>query len=354
MQCKSVYSLTDRHTQCKLFSENDKYCVLHNNKDIKIDYKPENELKNYRISKKPVSYINVLSPNIINNITMPDSFFKNKSKVEKINSSYFAKAFETHECDLRIKLIILDKEHKADDTLAHLIGPVFYNILDSVDDIDPVTFDTFWKVVDNKKIDVYKNRYFLFSYFDNSNRLRCLTIFTLYDMYKNNQYIHPITCEELSQDNITRAEKLISIYTNELNLFSLMNIDSDNTPEVNLENKTTSLFSSFNKYNIYFEDNWFLKISSINNLKKILSESIILIKNNLSDNKEVIEVVNKKLKLDNSDVINTKLEILSLWEDVVNLIDLTKNQLPVWIIGYVLSMFEKDILLKYPTINNIV
>ncbi|RYX78500.1 hypothetical protein EON71_01125, partial [bacterium] len=228
------------------------YCLLHAGKR-QIDYVPEHELKNYRPQQKTAKFINALSsitfvlPNFGADKKQTNCNTTNgkKENTASIKQNYNT-TFENNEADLKIKLLILTNEYKSNNILDNLIGPVFYSITDCEDEMDPVTFDIFWKIIDGVKVDIYKNKYFLFSYYDSTKLLRCLTVFTLFDMYTSNNFIHPTTMEPIPDEDIIRAKFLIKIYSIELNLFSTSINDDSLITQVQL--KTTNLFASFNKY----------------------------------------------------------------------------------------------------------
>ncbi len=200
------------------------------------------------------------------------------------------------EDELEMKLLILANEDEYSEKISNLIGPVFSDITLSEDQEDPITFDQIWEYVDGKKIPSKINKYYLFSYHDSKNKIRCMTIFSIYNMLQTENYLHPSTLEEIPQKDIDRAKELIELYSEKINLFTNSS-EHEMTPEYAMKNKIGKLFKKFHIHSIYFEDKWLLAVDNKSDLYKIITETRKLVTNN-------VKTINPSLK--NLDLFKNK------------------------------------------------
>uniref|UniRef100_A0A6C0LTZ4 Uncharacterized protein n=1 Tax=viral metagenome TaxID=1070528 RepID=A0A6C0LTZ4_9ZZZZ len=356
-KCISIKSPIEAYLQCTLgCAPGEKYCSIHLNKTLKIDYRQTQE-----------DTISIHDDFLIKEIHNPiigyfpfNSTEKNKINIKKISTTeqnhafkeesveYILNSYYENEDDLIVKLLILVNDEEYHEEIPHLIGPVYNDITVSEDDKDPVTMDIFWKIQDGKKVVESTNKYFIFSFQDSKKKIRCLSIFTLHIMVKNNDFTHPITLEMMSNDDIERAKKLIKLYDSKLGLFS---IEESFSPGLRLKQKITELFQKFHIHNIYFDVKWLLDLQVITKLNKIIIETHQLIVLNLKsinptlkENKLFIKKETNKI----IDILKLKEYIVEEWYKLIEMSNSPNNQIPIWIIAKGLSFVVPEIKRKYP------
>jgi hypothetical protein len=364
--CMSVRHIDEPHNRCLFHQEkNQKFCAIH-----LLEKKP----LIFNGDIKEIEKSEIVSEDIINPILITTTITNTKKKPLSINTEKkppakgsakavaSKKTIKEHnindvqynqsesEADLDIKLLILINDEEYADKIPSLIGPVYDDITLSDDDRDPVTFDIFWELdSNNKKIPSDVNKYLLFSYKDDHDKIRCFTVFTLDSMIKSEKYEHPTTTEPMSSKNIKRAKKLIDIYTKKLTMFKQRN-ESNLTPEFKLKVRINKLFSKYHVHNIYLEDKWLLDIDNTSDLLNIITTTSDIAHNNLTGSKKLFK---KTYDTHNTDenVFLLKEYIVREWEKMIELVNDTNNQVPIWIIASGLSDFNQEIFEKYPTIE---
>lgn len=350
--CVSIKSVSEPNKRCKLIARaGEKYCALHLSQDTIIDYdmsdieivEPD-EIKENALIKKIE-----LNSFYKNHIPAPDKEIKKdvlrEEKVNTINNLY-----HENESNLEIKLLILANDDVYKQKIADLIGPVFNDITVSEDDQDPVTLDPIWKIQNGERVPAAINQYYLFSYLDSKNKIRCLTIFTIYDMIQTDDYLHPITMEEIPKKDINRAKELIELYNTKIGLFKMD--DSNMSAEFRLKNRLTRLFKKFHMHSIYLDENWLLKCEDFDKLQKLINESNAIIKNNTQSIKPISKkniIMFKSIKV--NETIDLHEYIVDQWEKLIELTDNPQNQIPIWIIVYGLSMISSEVKEKYPDLD---
>lgn len=396
-RCQSVKHITEPQTQCYLSAKkNEKYCAMHllqkTIRDfVEIDYLTEVENNTNRDNKVIVNEI-LYSININDTSNTSDLKsvtpktkksekkgykytkvkplpVKNNTKVitheEKIST--VTSAYQDSQDDLDVKLLILVNED-IESKLPELIGPVYKDTTLSEDDQDPITFDTIWTLNNGVKIPSNFNKYYLFSYVDVNNKIRCLTVFTIYNMINDNNFMHPITMDLIPEKDLERAKILINLYDTKLNLFNTS--QEHLSPEFILKNKVCSLFNKLHINDIYLEEKWFTEIASIDKLLNIIKKT----KDLFNNNRKAIFLSNKtdndsfaKIKTistmsvfsnyifnksaDNTEnILSMKVYIVEEWEKMFGVYDLTANSLVIWIMVCGLSYALPEITDKYPQI----
>lgn len=393
-QCASIRSNEEPHLQCLMTAKNNKYCAIHLLQKHITDYDSiDNEMndildrdkrmfsndKSDKSSTAPVETQNLITKKI--NLQEIDRTAKYslrlhperdpKSSTEKsvLKEQKVTTVINSHnenEDNLEIKLLILVNDDEYSKKIPELIGPVFDNIILSEDEHDPVTMDPIWTWINGVKIPAAVNKYYLFSYEDSKQKIRCITIFTLYDMLQSNDYKHPITMEEIPKEAIDRAKELIDIYSTKIGLF---NQDETNlSAEFKLKNRITKLFKQFHIHSIYLEESWFTSITDENQLYKIITETEKLVSNNIKSinpdlhnfkifQKKQIMKSKKKGKMskmsndEDDNLIMLQEYIVSEWEKLISAADNSQNQIPIWILVSGLSFVVPEIKQKYPNLE---
>lgn len=357
-QCLSIKSNNEPHLQCLLYAEKDnKYCSIHLLQKKIIDYIPMSnivnkmpelqECNNYTTSISDTNDKSIKINKLTYQIDFEEKKIQNNISQNKEN---IINSYKENEKDLEIDMFILLNDESYSKKLPELIGPVFYDITLSEDEFDLMTMDQIWTIDNGIKIPTFPNKYFLFSYEDSHNKIRCFTVFTLYELVKNNNFRHPTTNEELPIKTIKRAKKLIKIYLEELNIFDDHKKISD---DISLKNKVTNLFRRIGTYNIFLEESWFLSINEVNLLKRIIIDTNDILSKNLKNINPNIKNINlfKKIVTKKDSNLKIKSYIVDEWEKLLNLVDLSLNKIPLWILIYGLYNVIPIVKEKYPNLN---
>lgn len=258
-------------------------------------------------------------------------------------------------------MLILANDDEYTDKISKLVGPAFNDITSVEDEQDPITYDKFWEINNGKKIPTNINKYYLFSYIDSKDKIRCLTIFTIHDMINDDNYVHPHTMEQIPTTDIKRAKELIKFYQTKIGLFK--EDETNHSPEYKLTNKLSKLFKRFHMHSIYFEEKWLMNIQDIYKLEKIIKETEKIananfkqINPNLTNFK--IFTGRKKKALKKNDTEGIEIELLELkeyivgeWEKLIDAANNSNNQIPIWILASGLSVVVPEIKQKYPDLE---
>ena len=366
IQCCSIKSTSESYLPCLLNAiSGQKYCAIHLAQKKIIDYTPLYQIednvpcvsnfdtvnpiiKKIDIVKEyaPIPFIKK-TPVIINKDC--DTKKTTKSTMHEQKTSTIERHYKETEEDLETKLLILISDEYG-NKISELVGPVFQDITLSEDDMDPMTFDSIWTIENGIKVPASINKYYLFSWIDSKCKVRCLTIFTVYNMILEQNLVHPITREPISDNDIIRAIELINFYQKKIRLFD--EEEDTSSPEFKLKNKLTLLFKKFHKYNVYLEEKWILDIDNKKDLYQIISETNKLISSN-------IRSINPKLsksdlfnnKKTSCDSFELKTYIIDEWIKLIHCADNPENQLPMWILASGLSCVVPEIKKKYPDID---
>ena len=186
---------------------------------------------------------------------------------------------------------------------------------------------------------------------------RSMTIFTIYNMIQNNNYVHPLTMKAISDADINRAKELIELYTTNLGMFK--NMDETMSAEFRLIGRLTLLFKKFHIHSVYLEENWLMGIDNETDLEKIMRETELLVSNNIKNitsTQTNFRIFSQKPKSsgDKDSTIaftNLKEYIVDQWEQLIKLADNAQNQVPMWIIISGLSFVVPEIKTKYPDLE---
>lgn len=376
-QCASIRSKSEPHLQCLMLTKNgEKYCPIHLVQKSITDFSFVSD-DIIDLDEKLAAPTTIISNNIIRKISLDELAnkqiqrpnnkvpVKSKTMVEQ-KVSTIENSHKENEEELAIKLLILVNDDEYCDKISELIGPVFHDITLSEDDQDPVTYDQIWEIKNGVKVPASVNKYYLFSYQDSSSKIRCLTIFTIYNMIQDNNFIHPITMEEIPANDINRAKELIDLYQTKIGLFK--EDDENFSSEFKLRNRITKLFKQFHIHSIFFEENWLMNLDSSDKLWKIIKETEKLYSSNTnlinpnlkqfpklfqkkqSSTKKGYSKTSKK-DVDENLVFELQEYIVGEWEELVRTAGNPQNQFPIWILAAGLSMSVPEIKQKYPDMD---
>jgi len=385
--CRSVRSSTEPQFQCGFKAANgEKYCPLHLTYNKIIDYENKiYEIKSDRVvvEKKinPIYFTHEISskeqvevPECVVTDCKPPAKGKCVGKKplvrkgaclkEQTTSSVMA-SYHDNENTLEVKMLIMINDDEISEKLSELLGPAFDDITLSEDQEDPITMDKFWDIRAGRKVPLFDNKYYLFSYHDSKGKIRCLTVFTLYDMIESKDYDHPSTTEPMEPDVIERAEKLIELYTTKLNLFNQNSINK-NSPEYELKNRINKLFKQFHVHSIYFEDSWLLNVIRSDELSRIVRETQNLANNNVRNINPNVRaftfpqsdaIMPKVIKGSKSaltvgvDTLSLQNHVVDTWEYIIKAANNSNNQVPIWIIALGLNGVVPAVGEKYPGLS---
>ena len=378
--CQSIKSPSEPHSRCLMKAIiGKKYCPLHlgqkNIRDYVTNINDNDDDIEINLEKEDVVMNPVMRKIDINNFYEKKNVIM-KTKKTKCNKkstmieqkvSTIKNCYNENEDDLAIKLLILVNNDEYCDEISKLVGPVFKDVTLSEDEQDPVTLDTIWTLNNGKKVAASVNKYYLFSYLDSKNKIRCLTIFTIYNMIQSQTYQHPITMEDIPETDICRAKKLIDLYQTKIDLFRKQD-DSNLSLEYIVRNRLTKLFNKFHVFSIYLEENWLMSIDDKSQLLEIIKETSKLISNNIkSSNPRIAKLSFFQKKIGKTDtkrkgnkiqicdndnsIIKLKEYIIDEWERLIEESDISHNQLPIWVLASGLSLVVPEVVQKYPSLE---
>jgi len=351
---------------------NQKYCAIHLAQSNITNYTASdgehsnlsNDTQNKIEPNNPVLTKIKISEVLTKKKRLPKNQPKNTTLKEQ-KCSTVDNDYKENEDEIEIKFLILINEDEYSQKIAALIGPVFNDVTVSEDECDPITLDPIWTTRNQIKVPANINKYHLFSYVDSKNKVRCLTIFTMYNIIQNSQYNHPVTLEPIPEKDISRAQELIELYSTKVGLFKKQD-EASQTPEFRIKNKVSALFKKFHIHSIYFEESWLTLIKNIADLEKIIIETEKLVSNNvhiISDEVDSIDVFGQAATLKNKSISKKKTKkqnndrptllalqeyIVDEWNKLINAANNPQNQMPIWIIASGLSYVEPEIKKKYP------
>ena len=128
------------------------------------------------------------------------------------------------------------------------------NILNSIDDRDPISMNIFWKENNGNRIPVYLEENYdqLVFYTDSKNLFRCLEIDTLRYLKTYNLLLHPVTTEPIPSHLFDNLE-----------IVDLQHIHKSNT----INDVALEVFQYFSKISIFIDYEWFTSLNKDNLLK---------------------------------------------------------------------------------------
>lgn len=383
--CNSIRSFDEPHLRCLMpIRPDQKYCSMHLVQKNIVDFRlPDIDIDDILDRDEKMSEpIRMVGNEITRTITLtttgcPKLLTRTScNKTDKIidgtndtngtmreqKVSTIENSHKENEDDLEIKLLILANDDEYCDKISELIGPVFKDVTLSEDEQDPVTLDSIWTIKNGIKIPAAVNKYYLFSYRDSKDKIRCLTIFTIFNMFQDNNYIHPVTSEAIPEKDVERAKELIDLYQTKIGLFKEQD-ESNMSPEFKLKNRLTRLFKQFHIHSIYLEENWLINIDSQDKLFKIIKETEKLVSNNIKSinpdlhgfkvfqKKELPKKMYNKNKTSTETIMSLQEYIVDEWEKLIDAADTPQNQIPIWILASGLSFAVPEVKQKYPDLE---
>lgn len=380
-RCISIASRNEPNRQCQLLAVNgNTYCALHLSQAKKVDFdKTIHERDEFNIVNTPVEpkkpkldlctlvydeetgTKKYVYNEIINRVQRTNATVKKvdesaKKPMPKHSSTMSQKIHQDAEDNLKIKLLVLVNDTEYSEIIPALIGPVFHDVTISDDDQDAITFDTIWFTKSGTRVPGPLSKYYLFSYRDSSNKIRCFTVFSIYEMVQTSNFVHPLTGEEMQPADIERAKKLVDIYNQNIGLFSAGSEVSQSF-EDRLTNRITQLFKQFHVHSIFLEEKWLTDIASQKHLDKVIQETGNLVSNardligpncpaffkkkpNFAKNESELTIINC-----------TKVYIVDEWEKMISFAANPQNQIPIWIIASGLSFIIPAVKQKFPSLE---
>jgi hypothetical protein len=374
MLCQATKNLSDTKNQCLFQAETGKkYCGLHLSYENVVDYVNKTPKTLIQDKRNLVDLQEILNPIFVSHTISPQKIPDNRKVVTKKptkstpveqKTETIINTYQDNENELEVKLLIMINDEEHLEKLSTLIGPVFNDPTISEDQQDPVTMDQIWKIENGIKV-ANANKYYLFSYFDSKSKIRCFSVFSLYEMLQIDDLVHPLTTEPIPPEDIVRARELIDLYDTKLNLFQTRS-DLDVSPEHKLKNRINKLFRKFHVHSIYFEESWLLNIADVDKLLKIIKETGGLIKSNLASINRKLKNTNiftnaprrpippknkEGVKITTEYIFDLKEYIVDNWEELITVTDNTNNQVPIWIIAHGLSFVVPDVKSKFPNLE---
>jgi uncharacterized protein YciU (UPF0263 family) len=259
------------------------YCKKHSNSKniLRID------------NPLPKKYINKLMDLLTENKTNKnkDDYYKIriyngeiiKTSIEN-DHEYKYKPNKTFETDYKNKFNGL----KIEEIIDLISGPAYNNPLLSHNNIDPISQEEIWDIKDGQKIISNEiKQIMLFSFEDEQKFVHCFNIDSLRNLFKHNNFNHPITGKEFPNHVIENAKIKIDILE-DLGELEIHVKDTELTEDM-VKNYTFTVFANFHKFNIYPNDIWFLDLS-LEQLGKMYYETKDFFQQNIDFNQKKILV----------------------------------------------------------------
>jgi hypothetical protein len=234
---------------------------------------------------------------------------KNKTQVDEIFDNKFASS--KSDCKININI------NNAIDII------VKTNILNCIDDRDPISMNIFWKETDGKKQIEYSEENFsqLVFYTDSKNLLRCLEKETLRYLKTYNLILHPITSEPIPSD----------LFDN-LDIVDLAKLEDEKT----VEDIALDVFQYFSKISIFINYEWFTQLKKDKLLKFNYEIKDFWIQN-VSDSQKLLVSNNPVLSMSNDDLDGKSTEEIQryLLEEIRNMLKCEKEEIK-YMINYII------------------
>lgn len=146
-----------------------------------------------------------------------------------------------------------------------LYGPAIFNPCLSHDDVDPITYDTIWKIEGGVRVSVNEiPKHLFFSYVDGTGKIRCFNINSMKQLllYKKE---HPITGEKFSIELINNIKERIDY------MVGKKMIKSVKYDELNIVFVINEIVISMLSLGFTAKNEWFINLN-FNSLKVLLKE----------------------------------------------------------------------------------
>jgi hypothetical protein len=187
------------------------------------------------------------------------------------------------------------------------------------------------------------------------NKIRCFTIYTMYDMLAAGIYKHPCSQESFPDEALERANKIFKLYSSKFGIFAE---DLGDLTEFKVRSHAINLFNKFRPH-AHIDPDHFMKLKSRYLVNKLISQFNTLIAQNLV-------IVNPKLKVsdikifkwsmksDSENMLEAQNHLLNDMETLLTLSEIPppNNPLLIWLIVGAMGKVIKEIAEKY-NINDI-
>ena len=197
------------------------------------------------------------------------------------------------------------------------------NILNCIDDRDPISMNIFWKEIDGKKQIEYPEETLsqLIFYTDSKNLLRCLEKETLRYLKTYNLILHPITSEPIPSN----------LFDN-LDVVDLNKLEEEKT----VEDIALDVFQYFSKISIFINYEWFTQLKK-DKLLKFNYEIKDFWLQNVSDSQKLVVSNNPVLSMSNDDLDSKSTEEIQryLLEEIRNMLKCEKEEIK-YMINYII------------------
>jgi hypothetical protein len=197
------------------------------------------------------------------------------------------------------------------------------DLLNCIDDRDPISMNIFWKEIDGKKQIEYPEENFsqLVFYTDSKKLLRCFEKETLRYLKTYNIILHPITSEPIPSE----------LFDN-LNILDLNKLEEQKT----VEDIALDVFQYFSKISIFINYEWFTELNK-DKLLKFNYELRDFWLQNVSDNQKLVVSDEPILSMSNDDLDSKSIEEIQryLLEEIRNMLKCEKEEIK-YMINYII------------------
>lgn len=161
-----------------------------------------------------------------------------------------------------------------EDEIEKLVGVVYKDVTVSDDDIDIITFDTIWTEENGQRIHGEIPNYFMISYKDRRNKIKTLSLTSMYSLMVDNISKHPVTHDKFETELFERCRSLIKILIKHgiVKIVNLLKSDEDLAFKV---------FQKFAKHSFFIDHRIFMN-QNYNTLLAIRAECGKILKANIN------------------------------------------------------------------------
>lgn len=201
--------------------------------------------------------------------------------------------------------------------LYKLYGPAYKKPILSHDNIDPISLEQIWNLVDNKRVNVCEiPRYLIFSYIDENKHIRVFNILSLLKLIQYDKK-DPTTRSSITSNVIDSVNKRIE-YMKKHNIWNNKLVEVDNyTSKQLILNSITNITAFLATENIFIDNSIILNLSEFK-IKQLYNECRLILYHN--DNKNYTNKLSRLYFQNYNTLINLKIML-----DELN--DLIKNTL---------------------------
>jgi hypothetical protein len=212
-------------------------------------------------------------------------------------------------------------------------------LIDSIDDKDPITLTPFWIIKDDKKIITYDNHHNLILYRDSHNLVRCFEKDSLEYLKAHKMNKHPITNEIIPEEVFNKV--------------GIKDLETERKSK-SINDYALEVFQKFSTISIFIDSEWFMNLDK-NKLLKFNYELRDFYAQNLSNSQKNDISKEKLMSFTNSDLEDkSNNEIQKYLLDQMNIMLDTKKEETRYMANYILvgalGIVIPDIKELYPDI----